>query len=84
MGITTIRILGTLGPGRIGMVSWFRWCSAHGKVELFVLFFGLFFDLAFIWISLALYWICYIMFSVVIVRGMITRITCFKIQFVEF
>ena len=46
--------------------------------------FGLFFDLAFIWISLALYWICYIMFSVVIVRGIITRITCLKFSLLSF
>ena len=38
MGITTIRILGTLEPGRIGMVSWSRGCSARGKAEQLVLF----------------------------------------------
>ena len=46
--------------------------------------FGLVFDLAFIWISLALYWICYIMFSVVIVRGIITRITDLKFSLLCF
>ena len=46
--------------------------------------FGLFFYLAFIWISLALYWMCYIMFSVVIVRGIITRITNLKLSLLCF
>ena len=46
--------------------------------------FGLFFDLAFIWIRLALYWMCYIMFSVVIVRGIITRITDLKFSLLCF
>ena len=46
--------------------------------------FGLFSDLAFIWISLALYWMCYIMFGVVIVRGIITRITDLKFRLLSF
>ena len=46
--------------------------------------FGLFSDLACIRMSLALYWICYIMFSVVIVRGIITRITDLKFSLLCF
>ena len=46
------------------------------------------FDLALNWhlleYVLALYWICYSMFSVVIVRGIIARITCLKFSLLSF
>ena len=46
------------------------------------------FDLALNWhlleYVLALYWICYSMFSVVIVQGIITQITCLKFSLLSF
>ena len=46
--------------------------------------FGLVFNWHLFWIILALYWICCIMFSVVFVRGLTTRITCLNFSLLCF